>query len=117
MSIEDNNKIKLTYEDIKPYEKLFSIAPSLLLKTMINRNSNVVIKFKSQIIPYINNLNSKQTEQLNLIFESEITELQELLMETYEKTGKKQFKLLADSNSKKFIELNLKELKILYESI
>ncbi|MDO5850623.1 MAG: hypothetical protein Q4P14_05345 [Methanobacteriaceae archaeon] len=102
---------KLTYEDVKPYEGLVSKIPTLILKRMISKNSNLVSKFESVISSNINNLDSQQKEQLNILLNSDIDELQALSAESYEKSGIKAFKLMADPNCKDFIELNLGELK------
>lgn len=104
-------KRKLTYEDIKPYEGFVSKIPTLILKRLIRKNSNFVLKFESIILSHINNLNLNQKEQLNIILEADINELQELSQESYEKSGIKAFKLIADPNCKDFLELNLNELK------
>lgn len=102
---------KLTYEDVKPYEGLVSKIPTLILKRMIRKNSNLVSKFESVICSYLGNLTPQQKEQLNLMLESDIDELQALAAESYEKSGIKAFKLMADPNCKDFIELNIAELK------
>ena len=102
---------KLTYEDIKAYEKLFTMTPSFILSTMIKRNTNLVLKFKSQVVKFINGLNEKQEKQLELIFNSDIDNLQALMMEAYKKSKKKQYKLLANPKNKDFIKMNLDELK------
>lgn len=102
---------KLTYEDIKAYEKLFTMTPSFILSTMIRRNTNLVEKFKSQIVKFINGLDEKQEKQLELIINSDIDDLQLLMMEAYKKSKKKQYKLLANPKNKDFIRMNLDELK------
>ena len=102
---------KLTYEDVKPYEGLVSKIPTLILKRMISKNSNLVTKFESVILANLDNLDSEQKEQLNLVLESDVDELQALSAESYEKSGIKAFKLMADPNCKDFIELNITELK------
>lgn len=40
-----------------------------------------------------------------------VDEIQQLMDEAYKKSNIKQYKILADKNSKKFIEKNLDELK------
>ena len=113
---EDNmTEDKITYEDIQKYEFVLSKVPSLLLGTMIRRNSNLVSKFESQIISKLNNLNEVQEKQLNIILNSEVSEIQELLKVAYEKSGKKQYKQLSDPKATKFIEDNLSELKKIVE--
>jgi len=102
---------KLTYEDVRAYEKLFTMAPSFILSTMIRRNTNLVEKFKSQVVKFIGNLNEKQEIQLDLILNSDIDDLQVLMMEAYKKSKKKQYKLLGNPKNKDFIKMNLDELK------
>lgn len=102
---------KLTYEDVRAYEKLFTMTPSFILSTMIRRNTNLVEKFKSQVVKFIGNLNEKQEKQLDLILNSDIDDLQVLMMEAYKKSKKKQYKLLGNPKNKDFIKMNLDELK------
>ncbi len=106
---------KITYEDIQRYEFLLSKVPPLLLGTMIKRKSNLVSKFESQITSKLGSLNEVQEKQLNIILNSEVSELQELLQDAYEKSGKKQYKQLADPKATEFIEKNLSELKKIVE--
>ncbi len=102
---------KITFEDVEEYEGLFSIAPSFLLEGMIRRNSNLVLKFKGPVKSYLNKLTPDQRHKLSLILDSEISDLQEIMAESYQKTHKKQFKLLASPQATPFIEKNLVELK------
>ena len=102
---------KITYEDFQRYEFVLTKVPSLLLGTMIRRNSNLISKFESQIVPKINNLNEVQEKQLEIILDSDVSEIQEMLKEAYEKSGKKQYKQLSDPKATKFLENNLAELK------
>lgn len=102
---------KITFEDVKEYEGLFSIAPSFILESMIRRNSNLVSKFKGPVKSYLNKLTPEQRHKLAIILDSEISELQDIMEESYQKTRKRQFKLLASSQATPFIEKNLEELK------
>lgn len=102
---------KLTYSDIHDYESLFTMAPPFLLESFAKRNSNLVLKFKPTIQPYINNLTSEQKHKLDLILNSDVGELQAILYEAFLKTNKKQFKILADPKYRDFIELNLNEIR------
>ena len=106
---------KITYEEIEKYEFVFAKVPSLLLGTMIRRNSDVVSKFKPQIVSKLNNLNEVQQEQLDTILNTEVSTLQELLKEAYEHSGKKQYKQLSDPKAAPFLEKNLSELKKIVE--
>ena len=102
---------KITYEDVIEYQHLFSLMPSFLLERMAKKNSNLVKKFESSIRSHLDKLNATQKNKLNIILASEVEELQELMHETYSKTNKKHFKILANPKYREFIELNLEELK------
>ena len=102
---------KITYEDLKVYEFVLSKVPSLLLGTMIRRNTNLVKKFESQIVSRLSSLNELQQKQLKIVLNSEIEDLQKVLQDAYKKSGKKQYKQLSQPKASKFIESNLKELK------
>ena len=71
---------KITYEEIEKYEFVFAKVPSLLLGTMIRRNSDIVSKFKPQIVSKLNNLNEVQQEQLDIILNTDVSTLQELYL-------------------------------------
>ncbi|MBR0472328.1 MAG: hypothetical protein IJI98_06470 [Methanosphaera sp.] len=102
---------KITYEDIKRYEFVLGKVPSLLLGTMIRRNSNLVGKFESTITKNLSSLNEVQQKQLDTVLNSDISDLQNVLRDAYEKSGKKQYKQLSEPKAAKFIENNLKELE------
>ncbi len=102
---------KLTYEDVKEYQGLFTMAPSFLLSSMINRNSNLVLKFESTVKAYLKNLTPEQSEKLALILDADTAELQRIMAESYQKTHKKQFKLLASQKATPFIAKNLATLR------
>lgn len=106
---------KITYEDLKGYESLFTMVPSFLFSGMVKRNTNLVKKFHSQVISYLKKLNDNQKQKLKIILNSDIAQLQQVMGEAHKKTGKKQYKLLADPNNKDFIVLNLNELKKLVD--
>ncbi|WP_294006433.1 hypothetical protein [uncultured Methanobrevibacter sp.] len=102
---------KITYDDVVEYNYLFTFAPSFLLERMAKKNSNLVKKFKSSIQSYMDNLTDIQCVKLNVILDSDVSELQAIMQEAYEKTNKKQYRILANPNYSQFIELNLNELK------
>ena len=102
---------KITYDDVVEYDYLFTFAPSFLLERMAKKNSNLVKKFKSTIQSYMDNLTDIQCVKLNVIVDSDVSELQAIMQEAYEKTNKKQYRILANPNYSQFIELNLNELK------
>lgn len=108
---------KITYEDFREYEFVFGKVPSLLLGTMIRRNANLVGKFESVIKSKLTKLNEKQKKQLNMVLNADVSELQKVLKEGYEKTGKKQYKQLSEPKAAKFITKNIIELKKLIKNI
>ena len=44
---------KISYEDIKPYEKLFTATPAFLLERFAKRKTNFVLKFKSKVESFL----------------------------------------------------------------
>ncbi len=102
---------EITYEDIKEYESLFTLAPSFLLERFAKRNSNLVLKFKSTIESHIDNLNDDQKNKLDIILKSDVEDLQSILYDAYMKSNKKQYKILANPKYKDFIEFNLNEIR------
>ncbi|MBE6487018.1 MAG: hypothetical protein E7Z85_09290 [Methanosphaera stadtmanae] len=108
---------KITYDDIQKYEFVLTKVPSLLLGTMIRRNANLVSKFESQIVSKLNSLNDVQEKQLEIILNSDVSDIQEILKDAYEKSGKKQYKQLSDPKATKFLENNLSELKKIVKEI
>lgn len=102
---------KITYDDIKDYESLFTMAPSFLLEMFARKNKNLVLKFESVIRQNLANLNPEQKNKLEIILESDVEELQEVLHEAFVKSNKKQYEILANPQYKQFIELNLNEIR------
>lgn len=102
---------KISYEDVKQYEHLFSLVPSFMLERMAKKNRNLVDKFKSKIESKINSLSDTQRAKYDIILNSDVEELQAVMAEAYEKTDKKQYKILANPEYRKFIETNIEELK------
>ena len=102
---------KITYDDIREYETLFTLAPSFLLERFAKRNTNLVLKFKPTIESFLHNLNPNQKSKLDMILESDVGKLQDLLHEAYMKSGKKQYKVLANPKYRHFIEFNLDEIR------
>ena len=102
---------KLSYDDVKQYEHLFSLVPSFMLERMAKKNRNLVDKFKSKIESKINSLSDTQRAKYDIILNSDVEELQAVMAEAYEKSDKKQYKILANPKYKEFIELNIGELK------
>lgn len=101
---------KITYTDVKEYENLFSLVPPFLLEAFAKKNTNFVLKFKSQVQSHIDNLSDKQKTKLDLILNSDIDELQSIMSEAYLKSRKKQYKILSNPKYKEFIRINLNSL-------
>lgn len=102
---------KLTCDDVVKYEHIVSKVPSFLLGRMTKRNSNLVGKFESQIKPRLENISGERKRLLDIILSSDVAELQQVMAEAYERTGKKQFKILSESKNAEFIERNLDEVR------
>ena len=102
---------KLTCDDVMKFAHLTSKVPAFLLKRMAKRNSNLVGKFESQIKPRLENLNEHHRHLLDVVLNSDVSELQGLMAEAYDRSGKKQFQILADPNNAGFIERNLDEIR------
>ena len=102
---------KITYDDVMEYTHLFTMVPSFVLGMMARKDSNLVLKFKSTSQSHMANLNDDQKNKLDIILNSDIDELQFVMDEAYRKTGKKQFKILANPKYKDFIQHNLSEIK------
>ncbi|WP_295721912.1 hypothetical protein [uncultured Methanobrevibacter sp.] len=102
---------ELGYEDVKVYEKLFTIAPAFVIERMLKKNHNFVSKFKPTIKAHLTSLNEEEKAKLDIIFKKDIEELQAIMKEAYIKTNKKQFKVLSDPKYKQAIKSNLDELK------
>lgn len=101
---------KLSYEDVKPYEKLFTAMPAFLLERFAKRNSNFVLKFKSKVESFIAGLDENQKKKMDIVLSSDIDDLQAVMAEAYEKTNIKQYKILANPKYKEFIRINLDEV-------
>lgn len=106
---------KISYKDVLEYEKFFSLVPPFLLERFAKKNSNLVSKFQSKIEAYIANLNDNQKRKLEILFNSDVDELQSVLNDAYSHSNKKQMKILANPKYKQFIEDNIKELRKLVE--
>ena len=102
---------KISYDDLKEYQHLFTLTPSFVLKRMAKKNSNLVAKFRQSIESHLSKLDDEQKIKLDLILNSDVDDLQSLLAEAYLKTKMKQYEILADPKYKDFIELNINELK------
>ena len=98
---------KITYEDVREYEKLFTLAPSFVLERIARKNTNLVLKFEGAIQSYLGNLTDDQKNKLGIILNSDVDELQSIMKEAYRRSGKKQYRILANPKYKGFIEDNL----------
>ena len=102
---------KISYKDVRDYEELFNLAPAFILEAFAKKNSNIVLKFQSQIMKHISNLDEEQKRKLDSILKTDIEVLQSIMMEAYKKTRKKQYKVLGNPKYHEFIEKNFNELR------
>lgn len=102
---------KITFEDVEEYESLFTLVPSFLIERFARKNTNIVLKFESVIRGYMDTLTPDQKNKLDIILDSDVDDLQKIMNESYIKTGKSQFKVLANPKYKRFIENNLNEIR------
>ena len=103
--------VKISYEDIKPYEELFTATPAFLLERFAKRNTNFVLKFKSKVESFLDGLDDNQKKKLDIVLNSDTDELQAVMADAYEKTNIKQYKILANPKYEEFIELNINEIE------
>ncbi|ADZ10052.1 hypothetical protein Metbo_1830 [Methanobacterium lacus] len=109
--------IKITEEDVLELLHLFTKVPSLILKGVVARRSNVVKSFEGKILEYKEQLSEDELAKIRVVLEMPTSELQKILHNAYEKTGKKQLKILSEKNAEPFIEKNLDALeKILFNA-
>lgn len=109
--------IKITEEDVIDLLHVFTKVPSLILKGVVARRSNVVKSFEGQILEYKEQLSDYELAKVKAVLEMPTSELREILRRSYEKTGKKQLKILSEEKAEPFIEKNLAALeKILFET-
>lgn len=106
---------KITYEDVKVYEKLFTLVPPFLLERFAKKNTNVVLKFKSRVESFLAKMSDNQKNKLDLVLSSDIDELQAIMADAYSKSNKKQYKILANPKYKPFVESNLNEVRKMVE--
>ncbi len=109
------SEIQLTYEDVKEYEKLFTLTPPFLLERFAKKNTNLVSKFESKVKSFLNGLSDEKKKKLDVVLNSDINDLQAILAEAYDISGKKQYRILANPKYKEFIESNLNEVRKIVE--
>ncbi|WP_407424357.1 hypothetical protein [Methanobrevibacter sp.] len=102
---------KITYEDVKEYEKFFTLIPPFLLERFAKKNKNIVLKFKSKAESYLGRLNDHQKSKLDIVLNSDVDELQRIMNEAYSRSNKKQYKILGNPKYKQFVEDNLNEVR------
>lgn len=102
---------EITYDDLKEHQHIFTMAPSFILRAMAKKNSNLVRKFQPTIESHLNKMNEEQKGKLEVILDSDVGDLQNLMKQAYIRTKLKQYQILADPKNREFIELNLNELR------
>jgi hypothetical protein len=106
--------VNITENDVMEVMDQFTKVPNLILKRMVSRNVNLVKKFENQILDHKSQLLDHELLKIRKIIEMEVPELQEILINVYKNTNKKQLKTLADPKAQPFIETNLNYLDIIY---
>ncbi|MDO5851125.1 MAG: hypothetical protein Q4Q23_01400 [Methanobacteriaceae archaeon] len=107
---------KITYEDFKQFEGAFSKVPAVILKGMVKVNANLVNEFKPLIISKIEKLPENYNQKIDIVLKMSTEELQALMKEAYDISGKKHYQILADPSSEEFIKKNMLEIKKIIES-
>ncbi len=111
-----DSEIIITENDVIETMGLFTKVPAILLRGWVSKNSNLVKSFSNQIESYKNKLSPRDMARAEKVMEMPVEELQEILKKAYDRTGKKQLKILADPKAKEFIVLNLQEArKVLFK--
>jgi len=110
-SKDSHDNVKITEEDVIGLLDIFTKVPALILKGIVAGNSNVVKSFGNQIKEYQGQLSDEEMAKVKLVLMMPVSELQEILRRSYERTGKKQLKILSDPKAEAFIKKNLKELE------
>lgn len=112
-----SEEIKITEDDVIDLLDSFTKVPSFILKGLVSGNVNVVKSFEGQIQSDMGKLSPDEIAKIRVVLETPVYELQKILLKAYEKTNKKQLKILADPAAEPFIEKNLKELEnVLFKS-
>ena len=106
--------VNITDEDVMEIMDQFTKVPNLILKRMVSRNVNVVKKFENQILDHKSKLLDNELLKIRKVIEMQVPELQEILLNVYKNTNKKQLKTLADPKAQPFIETNLNYLDMIY---
>ena len=82
-----------------------------MLKRFARKNTNLVLKFQPRIEKHLNNLSDDEKRKLDIVLSIETYELQKIMDDAYKQSNIIQYKILADSKNRPFIESNLNELK------
>jgi hypothetical protein len=109
--MEAQEEIKITEKDVIEMMDVFTKVPSLVLKMVVSRNSNVVKSFQGQIEEYKNRLSDEGMAKIEKVLDMPVGDLQEILNKAYIETHQEQLKILADPKAEPFITKNLQELK------
>jgi hypothetical protein len=108
-------EIKITEDDVIDALDLFTRVPSIILRRWVSKESNIVKSFHGQLESYKNRLSDQDMVRVEMVMEMPVDEMQAILKRAYNRTGKKQLKILADPKAKPFIILNMEEgRKILF---
>lgn len=110
------DEVKITEEDVMGIMDVFTKVPPFLLKGFVNRRSNLVNKFQSQIKDQKSQLSDEDLAKINKVMHMPVNELQDILYKVYAETGQKQLQILAAPPAEPFISVNLKELKRIFSN-
>ncbi|WP_414469229.1 hypothetical protein [Methanobacterium sp. ACI-7] len=108
----ESKDVKITEKDVMELMDFFTAVPVVLLKGAISSNMNAVKTFENQIESYKTQLTPLEKQKIKAVTEMPVPEIQKILYNAYERTNKKQLKILADPKAEKFISRNLNELKL-----
>ncbi|WP_321211581.1 hypothetical protein [Methanothermobacter sp. DP] len=109
--------MEITEDDVIQSLDIFTAVPVFLLKRWAGRGTNLAAKFRSQIMSQYSDLSMMDRERVKRVLEMDVSEIQEILERAYIRTGKKQLKILADPSSRRFIEVNLREVRGILDGI
>ena len=108
-----NNSLGISVEEKVIWKVLNTLdqLPPFVVNKYIKLNINAAEEFEDQIKDQKNKLSDADLLKIRKIIETPSEKLQQVLKELYTETDMEQFKILAESDAKPLIELNLEELK------
>jgi hypothetical protein len=101
---------ELNPQDVLEMMDLFTRVPTLMLKTLVIRQVNVVETFQDQVESYKNNLSREDLAKIERVIHTPVPQLQEILEQAYQEKPVKQLKILMSPGARPFLTLNLEAL-------